>query len=242
MYPSDRDLASAVGNVLDLVVLEGVDSAEGVGARGLIADGEVELADLIVADGADGVGNVVEDVVLAGPGVGVRETGRNIVHAVGGGERQLAVVKEILALGHGDDLVVHVDAAAHVGGVGGGGTKGEVVPGIVGDVMGAGRGVDAQQVEAAAAVGDLDAEVVAARSARPVGDTVGIDLAAKDADGRRVLVVGGDGGRALGGTARRDAGAGDKSGRGGEKGSDGGEHVDGREGKEARRSSFGKVR
>lgn len=62
--------------------------------------------------------------------------------------------------------------------------------------MGAGGLVDLEQVQAAVAVGDLDADVVAVDAHGPVGNAVGVDLAAQDSDGGRVLLVGGDAGAA----------------------------------------------
>lgn len=45
-----------------------------------------EVALLVVADGADGVGDVVEDVILAHPAVLVGETAREEVHTIRGAE------------------------------------------------------------------------------------------------------------------------------------------------------------
>ena len=220
---SDRHLARAVVDVLDRHVLEHRGDTQAAGALGLVADRHVELARLVLADGARRVGNVVQLVVLARP-AGI-EARRDVVHRVGRGERQLAVVEEVLALLCGDVLVVHGDAAALVRGVLGRLPEGEVVPGVVGDVVGAGGRVDAQQVHGAAGVRDLDADVVAVDGAGPVGDAVRVDLAAEDADGGGVLGVRGDAGGAGVGAARGDGGAGDEGGRGGEEGGDGGEHV-----------------
>lgn len=49
--------------------------------------------------------------------------------------------------------------------------------------MGAAGLVDLEEVEAAVAVGDLDADVVAVDTHGPVGHTVGVDLAAQDTNG-----------------------------------------------------------
>ena len=76
--------------------------------------------------------------------------------------------------------------------------------------MGTLRSVNLQQVQAAVAVGDLDADIVAVDRARPVRDAVGVDLAARNADGRRVLVVGRDAGSLAAGErngADRDEGS-----------------------------------
>lgn len=63
-------LAGAVGNVHDVHAGEGVHGSELVGARGLVADGEVELADLVVAVLAAGVLDVVQGGVVVQPGAG----------------------------------------------------------------------------------------------------------------------------------------------------------------------------
>lgn len=69
----------------------------------------------------------------------------------------------------------------------------EVDPGVVADVVGAAGLVDAQEVDGAALVAELDADVVAVNGSGPVGDAVGVDLAAENTDRGRVLVVGSDG-------------------------------------------------
>src|SRR5262249_48011917 len=97
-------------------------------------------------------------------------------------------------------LVLHGDGAARDGVVDGRLARLQVVPGVVADVVGALGLVDAQQADGAAAVAQLDADVVAVDGAGPVGDAVGVDLAAEDADRGRVAVVRG-GPDALGGGA-----------------------------------------
>lgn len=219
-----RDLlAGAVLNVGD-AILEGGVGAKAAGAGRLVAGVEVEAALLIDAALAEGVEDVVQLVVLGDPAAGVGQAGGDVVHAVGAREGQLAVVKEVLALGGIDELVVHGDAAALLGVLGGRLSKGKVVPGIVGDVVGAGRGVDLEDVEAAALVADLDADVGAVNRAGPVGDAVGVDLAAEDADARGVLSVGGDASRLA--TALRDSAGRSKSSRSGKEGGHVGKHVD----------------
>lgn len=191
-------------------------------ALGLVADAQVESARLVVAILASRVLHVDELVVLGDPAVLVLDARADVAHAVGGRERQLAIVEEILALIGRDEFISHVDAAAGLRVFSGRLAKGEVVPGIVGDVVGTAGLVNLEEVEAAAAVGDLDTDVVAVDTHGPVGNTVGIDLAAEDTDGGGVLVVGGDAGRlaTLGGNgASRDG-----RGRGEDNSSDGGKH------------------
>ena len=69
--------------------------------------------------------------------------------------------------------------------------------------MGALGLVDAQEVDLAALVAELDAQVVAVDGAGPVGDAVRVDLAAEDADRGGVAVVGrGPDGAAVGRDSR----------------------------------------
>jgi len=212
-------LASAVEDVLDLEVglLDGTETA---GALGLVADGKVEVALLIDTVLANGVVDVVEGVVLGDPALGLAEAGGDIVHAVGSGEGQLSVVHEVLAVGSIDILVVHGNATTHVRVLGGRAAEAEVVPGIVGDVVGTTGGVDLEEVDGASLVGDLDADVVAVDATGPVGNAVGVDLASQDTNAAGVLVVGSDAGRARGATGSNGAGS-DQGSRGG--GEDGGE-------------------
>lgn len=222
---SSNLLASAVGNVDDVAV-ELLDRSEAARADRLVADGEVEVADLVNAVLADGVVDVVEVVVLGDPALGLAEARSEVVHAVRGRERQLAVLHEALALGSAHDLVVHVDTTTLVGILGGRLAVGEVVPGIVGDVVGTTRLVDAEEVEGTALVGDLDADVVAADGTRPVGDAVGVDLATDNTNAAGVFNVGSDAGRA--GSTRRDGTGRDQSSRSsGDDSSEGGQHFDG---------------
>lgn len=55
-----------------------------MGARGLVADGEVDAAHLVVTPVADGVLDVEELVVLGDPAVGLGQAAGQVVHAVGG--------------------------------------------------------------------------------------------------------------------------------------------------------------
>jgi len=218
-------LARAVGDVLDLEV-EVLDGAETAGALRLVADGKVEVALLVDTVLADGVVDVVQLVVLGDPALGLAEARGDVVHGVGGGKGELAVVEEVLALGGVDVLVVHGDATALLGVLGGRLAEAKVVPGIVGDVVSATGGVNLEEIDGAALVGDLDTDVVAVNGTGPVGDAVGVDLAAENSNAAGVLVVGGDAGRArvtTGERAGRDQGSRRSSKDGGELG----EHFDG---------------
>lgn len=77
------------------------------------------MALLVDAVLADGVVDVVQLVVLGDPALGLAEARGDVVHGVGGGEGKLAVVEDVLALGGVDVLVVHGDATAHMGVLGG---------------------------------------------------------------------------------------------------------------------------
>lgn len=142
---------------------------------------------------AHGVLEVDELVVLGNPRVGLVKAAGDIVDAVGSRQGQLSVVKEVLALAVVDVLPLDIGTTALVGFSSGRLVEEELVPGIVGDVEGSAGLVDLEDVEAAALISELDADVVAVDGAGPVGNTVGVDVAADDADGRRVLLVGGDG-------------------------------------------------
>lgn len=178
-------------------------------AARLVAHRQVEGAVLVITIVAHGIEDVDELVVLSSKRAWLVQAVGHVVDAVGGAERQLAVVQQVGALADVDKLPVHVDAAALLGVDGGGLAKDEGVPGVVGDVVGAAGGVNLEDVERAALVGELDADVVAVDVAGPVGDAVGVDVAAEDADGGRVLLVGGDGdGAATGEDGGRDGGGG----------------------------------
>lgn len=158
-------------------------------ARRLVADGQVERAGLVPAILAQRIDKVEEIVVAGDPAVGVVEAASNKVHAVGRSQGQSARVEQRSAFLRVDKLILHVDAAALSGVFLGRPAKAKVVPSIVRDVVGTARRVNLEQDEAAASVRDSDAEVVAADGSRPVGDTVGVDLAAQDTDGGGVLGV-----------------------------------------------------
>lgn len=182
-YLSSVDKTSAILDVLDRHSGGSVGDTELVRAAGLVADSQVEGADLVITVVAHGIEDVDELIVLSRKRVGLLKAAGDIVDAVGSAERQLAVVQQVGALAVVDEFPVHGVAAALLGVGGGGLAEDERVPGIVGDVVGAAGGVDLKDVEGAALVGELDADVVAVDGSGPVGDTVGVDVAAEDADG-----------------------------------------------------------
>ena len=213
-------VARGVHDVVDGGVGEGGGGAELVLAGGLVGGGPVEPAALVVAPGAEGVEDVVEDVVVLDPvGVGAVEAAGEEVHAVGGAQGHLAVagVDEVGAAGDVDVLVLHRGGAAGGGPVGGAVARVEVVPGVVADVVGALGLVDAQQVDVPAPVAERDAQVGAVDRVGPVGDAVRVDLAAEHADRGRVAVVGRHPDGALAG-----GDSGEEEGREEDKGGDGG--------------------
>jgi hypothetical protein len=171
---------SDVGNVL--TAQRGVDAENAVCACRLVADAQVQGALLIDTNGADGVENVPETVVLGDPAVRLADAGSDEVHAVGGGECKLAirVVEKVRALVHVNGLVLHVNTTAH-GRVDSSVLAGdESVPCIVAHVVSTSRLVDTEKMERAALVADLDTHVIAANTHRPIGNSVGVDLASED--------------------------------------------------------------
>jgi hypothetical protein len=199
------DNAGAIGDVADCLAFESGLQTELVRAGGLVALSQVGvLAPLVDAHGAGAVGDVEEGEVVADPGVGLLAAGDE-VHGVGGGEGEGLVVglEQVRALAHVDVLVGGCDAATLDWVLFGSPAGHEVVVGVVGDIMGAARLVDLEQVDAAAVGADLDAHVVAVNGAGPVGDTVGVDLATKNTNRGRevgvrsnrnaVVTLGGDG-------------------------------------------------
>jgi len=184
---------SAVRNISDGKTTERVLSTEDVVALGLVADGKIERADLVEAEGAGAVLDVVKSGVLADPGVG---TAADIVaDGVGSHERQLAIrgLDEVGALAHVDGLILGRNAATHGGVVSSRLAGVEVVPGVVADVVGTTRRIDLEEVDRATICADLDADAVASGRHGPVGDAVGVDVASKDTDRRRIFVMGSDG-------------------------------------------------
>lgn len=86
-------------------------------------------------------------------------------------------------------LVLHLDGAAGRGAVQGRLARVQVVPGVVGHVVGALRLVDAQQLDAPPRVGDGHANVATRHRVGPVRHPVRVDFASQDPNGRRVAVV-----------------------------------------------------
>lgn len=186
---SSNELAGAVLDVPDGKV-ESLVGAETRGASRLVADSQVESAGLVDTPVADGVKDVVQLVVLGDEAVGLAQARGDVVHAVGASEGKLAVVHEVRAFASRSVLVLHVDATAHVRLLGSRLAEAKVVPGIVRDVVGTARLINLEEVDTSARVGNLDADVVAANGAGPVGNAVGVDLAAQDTNGGRVLLMG----------------------------------------------------
>jgi hypothetical protein len=155
-----------------------------VWAAWLVADREVKLTFLVVAEGTDGVANVVKNVVLGDPAVGLIEAARQIVDAVGSAQRQLGVIgiNEVGALRRVNFLIFHGHTTTSDGLVGSRLAGLQVGPGIVADVVSASGLVDAKQVDGTAFVAQLDANVIAVDRARPVGNTIGVDLTSQDTD------------------------------------------------------------
>lgn len=116
-----------------------------MGARRLVALGQVQSADLVEAPGAGWVEDVAELVVPRGPAVGLAETGQEVVHAVRSRKGKTAVARpdEAPAVVGGDRLVVHGHPAASDGVLLGALAGDKEVVGVVGDVVGSARLVDA---------------------------------------------------------------------------------------------------
>ena len=163
-----------------------------MGARGLVGDRKVESAGLVVTPGASRVEDVVESVVLGNEAARLAKAASQVVHAVGSGKGKAAIrsVDKARAVGGRYDLVIGSDASTS-GRIGSGRLSSrQIVPGIVRDVVGATGLVDVEKIHGSIANGNLDADVVAVDRHGPVGNTVGINLAAQNTDGRRVLLVG----------------------------------------------------
>lgn len=218
---SSNHLASAVEDVGDLEVQRGV-RAETAGASRLVGSGKVESALLVETVLADGIEDVVELVVVGDPTVGLRDARRNVVHGVGGSKGKLAVVHEVSAIAGMDGLVFEVLTTSGLRALSGGPAALEVVPGVIGDVVGASGLVDLEEVDSAALVIDFYADVVTADRAGPVRNAVGVDFASQDAHTGGVHVVGG---HASGVSATKSEGSsGDRGGRGAGEKSDESEH------------------
>lgn len=179
-------------------------------ALGLVAHGAVVSASLVPAVLADRVEEVDELVVAADPAV-LSDARIDKVDTVGSSEVEFSISHEAPAVVRRNKLVLHVDAAARSGAFLGTHAEAKVVPGIVGDVVGAAGRVNLQEMDAAAAVADSDADVVAVNSAGPVGNSVGVDVATENTNGRGVLLMRS---HAVGSRLRRDEGStsGDEAG------------------------------
>lgn len=105
-----------------------------------------------------------------------------VVDAVGCREGKAAIAHQVGAVAGRDILDLHVDTPASDRVLPRALARHEEIVGIVGHVVGATRLIDAKEVEVATAVVDFDTDVIAAYGARPVGDAVGVDLAAEDAN------------------------------------------------------------
>lgn len=159
-------------------VFELVRESELVWASGLVRVWVVEVARFVATESTQRIEDVVEDVVLADPGIVLLETAGEKVHAVGSAEREVAVfcIDEVFAVGGINVLVGHLDGAAGSGLLGGRVTGVEIVPGIVADVVGAFGLIDAEEVDGAVLVGEGDADVCAVDRLGPVGDAISVDL------------------------------------------------------------------
>lgn len=192
MFNSSRHVAIYLGgslkltgsenNVLNTDARESVLGTEHMGTRRLVANSEVQCADLVETEGASRVLDVVEGRVLPDPGVGT--AAGEEVHGVCSHQGELATggLDEVAALVHGDELVVGIDAATNRGIVSSGLAGGKVVPGVVGDIVCSRGGVELKKVNGTSVGRDLDAHGVTARRMRPVGSAVGVYVAAKDSD------------------------------------------------------------
>lgn len=147
-------------------------------AGSLVRVGVVEVACLVATESTQRIEDVVQDIVLADPGIVLLETAGEKVHAVRSAEREVTVfrVDQVLAVGGVDVLVGHLDGAAGGGLVGGRVAGVEVIPGIVTDVVRAFGLVDAKEVDGAVLISEGDADVCAVNRLGPVGDAVSVDL------------------------------------------------------------------
>lgn len=150
----------------------------------------VQLALLIIAQRADRVGDVEQHVVLPDPAVRILQAAREVVHAVGGAQRQPVRVDEVLAAGRFRVLIGHGNGPSSDWLLGGGLARLQIIPRVVADIISTARLVDAQEMHGAVAVAQFDADVVAVDAHGPVCDPVRVDLAPQHADRGRVAVVG----------------------------------------------------
>ena len=153
-----------------------------MGTRRLVADGEIDAAQLVVTELADRILDVEEAIVLSDPAVRLAQAAGDVVHAVGGGQGETAGLEVLDAVAGGDVLHLHIDGATGDGVNRGALAGDQEVVGVIRDVVGAAGLIDAEEVNRAAAVGDADADVLAVDRHGPVGDPVGVDLAAENAD------------------------------------------------------------
>lgn len=161
-------------------------------AGSLVRVGVVEVARFVATESTQRIEDVVQDVVLADPGIILLETTGEKVHTVRSAERKVAMfrVDEVFAVGSVDVLVGHLDGTAGGGLVGGRVAGVEVVPCIVTDVVRAFGLIDSEEVDGAVLVSEGDADVCAVDRLGPVGDAISVDLASQDAYRRRKGIVG----------------------------------------------------
>lgn len=124
-------------------------------------------------------------MVLGDPAIRFCQTAGQEVHAVGSREGQLGAVSldEVGTFRGVHLLVLHVDTSAGNGIDGSRLARLEVGPGVVTDVMCAAGLVNSEKIDGAISISELDTDVVAIDGARPVGNAIGINLTAENADG-----------------------------------------------------------
>lgn len=171
----------------------------------------IQRALLVIAHGTDGIVDVVEDVVLPDPAIRVLEAAEQVIHAIRRTQRQPAAVRleQAAARGRRGILVGHGDAAAGNRVLGRGFPRLEIIPRVIADIVRAAGLVDAQEMDGAVAVAELDADVGAVHAHGPVGHAVRVDFAAEDPDGGGVAGVRRDGdvdGGVCGGEAKERCG------------------------------------
>lgn len=199
---SSKDLLAArVLDVEDRGILQRVRQPQGMATGRLVLCRPIQRARLVVAQRANRIEDIVQDIVVCNPAVLLRKAIREVIHAIRCAEGHFAArcIDQAAALARVGGLELHGNRAASDRLVGRRVAGVEVVPGVVADVVGAAGLVDAQQVDLAPAVGEGDADVVAGDALGPVGDAVGVDFAAEHADAGRVAVVRGGPDGAAGG-------------------------------------------
>lgn len=151
----------------------------------------VERALLVDAPGADWIQYVIERIMRGEPALRLIEATGQKVHAVGGAQRKFVAVgpDEAGALGRVDVDIVHCDGAT------GGWLRRrrlpghEIVPGVIADVVCSARLIYAQKPDLSASVAERNANVGTIHGPRPVCDSVSVDLATQDTNGRGIAVV-----------------------------------------------------